>query len=196
VAQSLRFALRQIVKNPGFAALAILTLALGIGANTAMFTVIDSVLLRPLPYRDADRIVVITTGAVAEHNAIHTTSWLNYLDVKEQARQFKNVAAYTIDFGVVRTPQMSQATVSLKTTASLFKVLGVTPSLGRPFLDSDNQPGAPNVMILTFPFWREHFASDAHAIGQQVHVGDVPYTVVGVLPADFRFSGNDASSGV
>lgn len=196
MAQSLRFALRQIVKNPGFAALAILTLALGIGANTAMFTVIDSVLLRPLPYRDADRIVVITTGAVAEHNAIHTTSWLNYLDVKEQARQFKNVAAYTIDFGVVRTPQMSQATVSVKTTASLFKVLGVTPSLGRPFLDSDNQPGAPNVMILTFPFWREHFASDAHAIGQQVHVGDVPYTVVGVLPADFRFSGNDASSGV
>lgn len=196
MAQSLRFALRQIVKNPGFAALAILTLALGIGANTAMFTVIDSVLLRPLPYRDADRIVVITTGAVAEHNVIHTTSWLNYLDVKEQARQFKNVAAYTIDFGVVRTPQMSQATVSVKTTASLFKVLGVTPSLGRPFLDSDNQPGAPNVMILTFPFWREHFASDAHAIGQQVHVGDVPYTVVGVLPADFRFSGNDASSGV
>lgn len=196
MAQSLRFALRQIVRNPGFAALAVLTLALGIGANTAMFTVIDSVLLRPLPYRDAARIVAITTGSIAEHNAIHTTSWLNYLDVKEQARQFQDVAAYTIDFGVVRTPQMSEATVSLKATASLLKVLGVTPSLGRPFLDSDNQPGSPNVVMLTFPFWREHFGSDPHAIGEQVHIGDAPYTIVGVLPADFRFSGNDASSGV
>ena len=194
--ENIRFALRQIVKNPGFAALAILTLALGIGANTAMFTVIDSVMLRPLPYRSADRIVVITTGAVAEHNAIHTTSWLNYLDIKEQARQFQSVAAYTIDFGVVRTPQISQATVSVKATATLFKLLGVTPSLGRPFLDSDNQPGAPNVVILTFPFWREHFGSDVHATGQKVRIGDVPYTIVGVLPADFRFSGNDASSGV
>jgi len=196
VIENIRFALRQIRKNPGFATLAIVTLALGIGANAAMFTVIDSVMLRPLPYRDADRIVAITTGAVAEHNAIHTTSWLNYLDIKEQARQFQSVAAYTIDFGVVRTPQTSQATTSVKATASLFKVLGVTPSLGRPFLDSDNEPGAPNVVILTFPFWREHFGSDAHAIGQQVHIGDAPYTIVGVLPADFRFSGNDASSGV
>ncbi len=194
--QSIRFALRQILKNPGFAALAILTLALGIGANTAMFTVIDSVLLRPLPYQNADRLMVITTGDATEHNAIRTTSWLNYLDVKEQARQFQSVGAYTIDFGVVRTPQMSEATVSVKATATLFKVLGVTPTLGRPFLDSDNQPGAPNVVILTFPFWRERFGSDPRAIGQQVHIGDVPYTIVGVLPADFRFSGNDASTGV
>ena len=193
---NIRFALRQIVKNPGFATLAILTLALGIGANTAMFTVIDSVLLRALPYRDADRIMAITTGAVPEHSAIHTTSWLNYLDIKEQARQFRSVAAYTIDFGVVRTSQISEATTSVKATATLFKVLGVTPSLGRPFLDSDNQASAPNVVMLTFPFWHEHFGSDAHVIGQQVHIGDAPYTIVGVLPADFRFSGNDASSGV
>src|SRR5438270_3254150 len=129
--ESIRFALRQMVKHPGFATLAVVTLALGIGANTAMFTVIDSVLLRRLPYRDADRLVAITTGTAPEHNAVHTTSWLNYLDIKEQARQFQNVAAYTIDFGVVRTSQMSQATVSLKATATLFKVLGVTPTLGR-----------------------------------------------------------------
>lgn len=194
--ENVRFALRQIRKNPGFATLAIVTLALGMGANAAMFTVIDSVMLRPLPYRDADRIVAVTTGAVAEHNAIHTTSWLNYLDIKEQARQFQSVAAYAIDFGVVRTSQISEASVSVKATATLFNALGITPSLGRPFLDGDNQPGAPNVVILTFPFWREHFGSDAHAIGQQVHIGDVPYTIVGVLPAGFRFSGKDASSGV
>jgi len=90
---NIRFAVRQLRKNPGFATLAVLTLALGIGANTAMFTVIDSVLLRPLAYRDADRIVAITPGAPTE-NVVQTTSWLNYRDIREQASQFRYVAAY------------------------------------------------------------------------------------------------------
>ena len=193
MADNIRFALRQIVKNPGFATLAILTLALGIGANTAMFTVIDSVLLRPLPYRDADRIVVVTTGI---NDQVQTTSWPNYLDVREQARQFRQVAAYTIDFLVVHTPRSSEGTVAVKTTASLFDVLGVTPMLGRAFLPSDNQPGAPKVVVLAAPFWHEHFASDPHAIGQQVRLGDEPYTIVGVLPDGLDFSGSDASKGI
>lgn len=193
---NIRFALRQIHKNPGFAALAILTLALGIGANTAMFTVIDSVMLRPLPYRDADRIVAITPGAASQGDTLRTTSWLNYLDVRDQARQFRTVAAYTIDFAVVRTSQTSQGANTVKATASLFDALGVRPILGRPFAAPDNQPGSPNVVVLTSPFWREHFAADSHAVGQQVRIGNDPYTVIGVLPEGFSFSGHDASSGV
>ncbi|HEY6249122.1 MAG TPA: ABC transporter permease [Candidatus Angelobacter sp.] len=194
--ENVRFALRQMRKNPGFAALAIVTLALGIGANTAMFTVIDSVMLRPLDYPDGDRIMAITTGGAEQGNAVQTTSWLNYRDLREQSRQFRAVAGYTIDVPVVRTAQESQVTLAVKATATLFDVLGVQPTIGRPFLDSDNQPGAPNVVILSSGFWREHFGSDPHAIGQQVHVGNDPYTVVGVMPDSFRFQGNDISSGV
>ncbi len=193
--ENIRFALRQMRNNPGFTALAVLTLALGIGANTAMFTVIDSVLLRPLAYRDGDRIVAITTGAASEGNAVQATSWLNYQDLR-QARQFRNIAAYAEDFAVIRTADMSRGTVSLKVTADLFDVLGVRPVLGRPFLESDNQPGAGHVVILTSAFWSEHFASDPHVIGQQIRMGDDPYTIVGVLPKGFRFAGSDASSGV
>lgn len=193
---TIRFALRQIQKNPGFATLAIVTLALGIGANTAMFTVIDSVMLRPLPFRDANRLVAITTGPATGGNAVQSTSWLNYLDIREQANQFRNIAAYMVDFGVVRTAESSQPAASLKITASLFEVLGIRPMLGRAFIDSDNQPGAAHVVMLTSPFWREHFAADARVIGQQVRIGDEPYTIVGVLPAGLSFSGAEPSSGV
>lgn len=203
VIENVRFALRQMRKNFGFATLAIMTLALGIGANTAMFTVIDSVMLRPLPYPDGNRIVAITpvdskTGAApaAAGTGVSTTSWLNYSDLRDQARQLGSVGAYAVDFAVVRTSQMSQGAVIARMTAGMFDVLGVHPALGRAFTDSDNQPGVAGVMIMTSPFWREHFGSDPHVIGQQVHVGDDPYTVVGVLPAGFRFGDNDISSGV
>src|SRR5579864_42828 len=194
--ENIRFALRQMRKNPGFAVLAIVTLALGIGANTAMFTVLDSVMLRPLAYPDGDRIMAITTGGAELGNVIQTTSWLNYVDLREQSRQFRALAGYAIDFPVVRTAQESQATLALKATAPLFEVLGVKPAIGRPFVDSDNQPGAPNVVILSSGFWREHFASDPHVIGRQIHVGSDAYTVVGVIPDSFHFLGNDIHSGI
>lgn len=193
---NIRFTLRQMRKNPGFAAVAIVTLALGIGANTAMFTVIDSVMLRPLPYADGNSIVAISPGAISQGTAVQSTSWPNYVDLREQARQFRAVAAYTDDFAVVRTTEISQATNAIKATAGLFDVLGLKPALGRAFLDGDNQPGAPAVVMLTSGFWKEHFNSNPSAIGQQIRVGDDPYTVIGVLPADFRFGGNSASKGI
>jgi len=195
VFENIRFALRQIVKNPGFATLAILTLALGIGANTAMFTVIDSVLLRPLPYRDADRLVAVTPGARSE-NSVHATSWPNYQDIRQQAWLMRDVAAYMIDFVVIRTQQGSEGATAIKATANLLDILGAQPMFGRGFLAADNQPGAAKVIVLSAPFWRKHFNADPHVIGQTVRIGDEPYTVIGVLPDNFRFSGNDASSGV
>jgi predicted permease len=196
--ENVRFALRQLYKNPGFATLAILTLALGIGANTAMFTVLDSVLLRSLPFRDADRLVVISPGEAIQANSVQNTSWPNYLDIRQQARQLANVAAYTIDVPVIRTEESSRIVVTVKATASLFDVLGVRPVLGRPFLDSDNQPGAANVILLSSGFWREHFASDSQVVGQQVKMGNQPYTIIGVLPESLRFpiGESDTASGV
>lgn len=194
--ENVRFALRQLRRNPAFAALAIVTLALGIGANTAMFTVIDGVLLRPLPYPDGDRIMAITTGPASQGNQVQPTSWLNYAELREQARQFRTVAAYAIDFSVVRSTQESEAVLAIKATASLFDVLGVQAKLGRVLVDSDNQPGAPNVVVLSSGIWRGQFGSDPHIVGQQVHIGDVPYTIVGVLPENLHFAGNDATSGV
>ncbi|HWC20148.1 MAG TPA: ABC transporter permease [Terriglobales bacterium] len=183
--ENIRFALR----NPGFAALAIVTLALGIGANTAMFTVIDSVLLRALPYRDADRIVSITPGAG------ETTSWPNYSDIRQQARQLEAVAGYIPDFVVTRTSDGSQGTLIVRATASLFDMLGVRPAIGRALVASDNEPGAANVVVLTAPFWHEHFGGDTHAVGQQIKLGDDPYTIVGILPEGFTFHGTEATKG-
>ena len=190
---NIRFAIRQLRKNPGFAALAILTLALGIGANAAMFTVIDSVLLRPLPYRDAGRIVAISPGAPTETVA-QSTSWLNYRDIREQATQFNAVAAYMDDFSIAHTADSSQGVVAVKATATLFDVLGVKPVLGRAFVESDNQPGAPPVVILSYNFWKEHFASDPKAIGKQIRLGDEPHTIVGVLAEGLRFPSEEPDS--
>ena len=194
--ENVRFALRQMRKNPGFAVLAIVTLALGIGANTAMFTVIDSVMLRPLPYPDADKIMVITAGPASEGNVVRTTSWLNYQDFRQQARQFRTIAAYTMDYPVVRTAQESKAVLAVKATAPMFDVLGIKPTIGRPFLEGDNQPGAPNVVMLSAGIWRESFGSDPHVVGQIIHIGDDPYTIVGVLPPELRFGGDDARTGI
>jgi predicted permease len=194
---NIRFAVRQLRKNPGFATLAILTLALGIGANAAMFTVIDSVLLRPLPYRNPERIVAISPGPSTSITADHT-SWLNYRDIREQATLFRSVAAYMDDFSIVHTADTSQGVVAIKATATLFDVLGVKPVVGRPFTESDNQPGAAPVVMLSYNFWKEHFAGDPQAIGKQLRVGDEPHTIVGVLPQGLRFPSDepDAVSGV
>jgi len=190
---NIRFAIRQLRNNPGFAALAILTLALGIGANTAMFTVIDSVLLRPLPYRNADRIVAISPGDPTD-NSVKNTSWLNYRDIREQSRQFESVAAYMDDFAIAHAGDSSQGAVAIKATASLFDVLGIKPVLGRAFNDADNERGATPVALLSYNYWKQHFASDPQAIGKVLRVGDEPHTIVGVLPEGLRFPSDEPDS--
>jgi predicted permease len=196
--ENIRFALRQLYKNPGFAVLAVLTLALGIGANTAMFTVLDSVLLRSLPFRDSDRFIAISPGEAIQANSVQNTSWPNYRDIRDQARQLASVAAYAVDVPVVQTAETSRIVEAVKTTSSLFEVLGVAPQLGRPLLESDNQPGATDVVLLTAGFWREYFAADPQALGKQLKIGNKPYEIIGVLPESLRFPAGDsgAASGV
>src|SRR5215472_11267553 len=130
VLHDLRFALRQLRASPGFAVLAVLTLAFGIGANTAMFTVVQSVLLRPLPYPNPDRPVLIGSP---NQGAVGHTSWLNYRDIRDQTRTLESVGAYAEDVGVLRSKEGSVAVMIPEVTPGLFEMLGAHPLLGRTF---------------------------------------------------------------
>ncbi len=183
------FALRQLRKTPGMALLAILTLALGIGANTAMFTVIQSVLMRPLPYAHSNRLVSIK-GA---------DSWLNYRDVRDQSKLLANVAGYSADIGVVKAPDGSQSIVAPRVTTNVFSMLGVRPLLGRAFTPADGQTNGPQVVLLSEGIWRQSFHANPDIVGQTVQVNGKPYTVVGVMPASFHFPeqiGPDIGKGI
>ncbi|HUI42006.1 MAG TPA: ABC transporter permease [Terriglobia bacterium] len=184
----LRYGLRMLGRKPGFTAVAVLTLALGIGANTAMFTVIDAVLLRPLSFPQADRLMALNTGVI--HGNLETTSWPNYADVRDQSRLLEDVSGYFEDLGVVNTSDGSKAVWTVKLTASLLDLLRVRPELGRPILPSDNQPGAPPVVMLSDGLWRQDFGADPHVLGTEIRVGEVPHTIVGVMPPGVPFPHN------
>jgi len=179
--KDIRFAIRQLRRNPGFAVLAIVTLALGIGANTAMFTVTDSVLVRPLPYAHADRLVQIggkDTGS---------TSWVNYRDITQQASSIESSAAYMFDVGIIHDSQGGETIFTPKITSTLLPLLGVHPILGRGFTEADCQPGAAPVVLLSASIWKQRFNSDRDVVGRQVQIGKVSYNVIGVLPQGFTF---------
>src|SRR5262249_46956982 len=174
ILQDLRYALRQLRKSPGFAALAIVTLGLGIGANTAMFTVVESVVLRPLPYAHADRLVYI---GPAGQEGFTQTSWLTYNDVRTQAQKLENVALSSEDVGVVQGKDGSKTVVTPSITPNVFQLLGVSPLLGRTFTEDEGRPGGPQAVLLSEGLWREAFNSDREIIGKTVRVNGKSRTV-------------------
>jgi putative ABC transport system permease protein len=177
-------ALRQLREAPGLVLLAVLTLALGIGANTALFTVIEGVLLRPLPYTHADRLLVI---GPADKPGFGSTSWLNYRDLRDQSRQLKTVAAFSEDVTVLESRDGSQSVVAPRATANLFSMLGVQPLLGRTFTEAEVQPGGPQVALLSEGLWRQTFQADREIVGKVIRISGKPHTVVGVMPSSFYF---------
>jgi predicted permease len=181
----LRFSLRQLRKTQGMALLAVLTLALGIGANTAIFTVIEDVILRPLPYRDADRLVFI--GPKTDKPGFNTTSWLNFRDIHEQSRLLENTAGYSEDVSVLETPDGAQSIAAPRVSTNLFSLLGARPLLGRTFNDAEGLAGGPDVVILSEHLWKTAFHSDPHIVGRSAKFGGRLRTVVGVLPQSFHF---------
>lgn len=192
----LRYALRQLRKNPGMALLAIVTLALGIGANAAVFTVIESVLLRPLPYAHSDRLVYVGRGSDPGYSA---TSWLNYSDVRAQSTLLHDVAGYTEDVSVVETQDDSQAVAAPRVTTNLFSMLGAQPILGRTFTEAEGKAAGPSVVLLSETFWRERFHADSNIVGQTIKIGGLPTTVVGIMPRSFHFPeqlGADLEKGI
>ncbi len=181
----LRYAMRQLGKTPGLALLAILTLALGVGANTAIFTVIESVLLRPLPYAHSDRLLYI--GPKTDKPSFQSTSWLNYHDIREQSKLLSDVAGYSEDVSVLERPDGSLSVVAPHVTANLFSMLGVKPLLGRTFTDAEGQSGGPQVALLSESLWRDSFHADPAIVGKVIKLGGQERTVVGVMPGTFHF---------
>ncbi|MFP5206024.1 MAG: ABC transporter permease [Acidobacteriota bacterium] len=194
--QDLRFAGRQLRKNKGMALLAVLTLAMGVGANTAIFTVIESVLLRPLPYAHAGRLMTIGPGT---GRGISNTSWLNYRDLRDQTQQFAQVAGYSPDVTVVESRDTSESVSAPRVTPNLFAMLGARPLLGRTFNAAEGQTGGPQVALLSEGMWRESFHADPGIVGRVVRMGGEARTVIGVMPASFGFPnemGADLRKGV
>jgi putative ABC transport system permease protein len=182
--QDLRLGLRRLANAPGFAAIALLTLALGIGANTAIFTVVNGVLFRPLPFPEPDRLVGLFHIANGETG---TMSPPNFLDVRERARTLSDATAFYGDsFNLTGRgdPVRVDAT---RVTGSFFGVLGVKPVLGRSFTSADNDFKQPRVVILGYPLWRDRFGGDRNAVGESVELSGVPYEIVGVMPESFHY---------
>ena len=182
--QDLRLGFRRLANAPGFAAIALLTLALGVGANTAIFTVVNGVLFRPLPFPEPDRLVGLYHIADGETS---TMSPPNFLDVRERARTLSDAAAFhgdSLNLTGRGDPVQLDAT---RVTGSFFGVLGVKPMMGRSFTSADNDFKQPRVAILGYPLWRDRFGSDPKAVGQSVELSGVPYEIVGVMPESFRY---------
>src|SRR2546430_10529442 len=187
--QDLRYALRMLAKNPGFAIVAVLTLGLGIGANTAIFSVVNTVLLKPLPYPHSDGLVKIWTRftGIGLPNDQNWFSAPEFRELREQNRSFVNVAvigAGTSSLGVSGNPQsVSGAVVS----PSLFTILGVSPRLGRAFTPEEGEQGHDRVVILGHGLWQRAFGSDPLIVGKDLLVNGRSCQVVGVMPQGFDY---------
>ncbi|HEX8490855.1 MAG TPA: ABC transporter permease, partial [Chthoniobacterales bacterium] len=185
----LKYALRMLIKAPVFAVIAILTLALGIGANSAIFSVIDTVLLRPLPFKNPDEIVHIwgryPTDAGRVRGNVH--SFPDYVDMRDQSQNFVAMAAYTRTGGTLSLAEDAKALEGIAITPEVFDVLGVQPLLGRGFTKEDAKNEADRVVVLTYPLWKSAFASDPKIIGQQITISARPHTVIGVMPPAWKF---------
>jgi putative ABC transport system permease protein len=188
--EDVRYTLRALVKSPSFTLVAVVGLALGIGANSAIFTVMNAVLLRPLPYKEAEQLVLL--WQFNRHNGDHEikASAPDYIDWKEQNGVFQSIAAFNANSGLglnlsgAGHPARISAT---SVTGNLFSVLGVMPALGRSFLPDEERPGSAPVCILSDGLWRRRFGSDPKILGKAVTLNGEMWTVVGVMPAGFRF---------
>lgn len=191
--QDTRFALRTLRKNPGFASIVVLTLALGIGANTAIFSVVDSVLLKPLPYPNASRLALIYLQDRALGLDHGDYGDADFLALRQQQQTLQSVAALSApDSGFTLTgAQAPQEIPGTKVSAAFFDVLGVKPQLGRTFLSGDDRPDKPLSVVVSDRFWREHLRADQAALGRAITLNGAAYSVVGVMPPSFHFGNND-----
>jgi putative ABC transport system permease protein len=185
--QDLRYGARMLRKQPLFTLVAILTLAMGIGANTAIFSVVNAVLLRPLPYAEADRLVVLWGNFLKLNIERLPAKAGEYVDYRDQTQSFAQVAASTsTDYSLTGTAYPERL-AGTRVTANLFATLNAQPALGRAFNDGDTQRGNDNVVILSHSFWQRHFGGAANVVGQTLRLNDQNYAVIGVMPASFQY---------
>jgi predicted permease len=181
-----RFAIRALLKRPGFAAVAIATLALGIGATTAIFSVVDAILLRPLPYPQPERLVELhIQGGDGEPYPLPDTDFLAW---RAQSAAFESVAAYDGGQGVSLTGDGNAERITADNVSDrFFTVLGAVPLVGRTFQPGDGQPGASKAVVLAYAFWQRHFHGDTRVVGREIVLDGAPHLVLGVMPATFSF---------
>jgi putative ABC transport system permease protein len=185
--QDVRYALRLLRNSPGFTAVAILTLGLGIGANTAIFSVIDSILLRPLPYRNPAGLVMVWENNSQHPNPHNTVSPPDFLDWQSRNSVFAEMAAMFDQHANLTGNGLPQEVVVQDVSANFFSVLGVSPILGMGFTAENGKKGHDDVVVISYGFWKEHFAADPAIIGKTVVLDGHPQTIVGVAPQDFSW---------
>jgi putative ABC transport system permease protein len=190
--QDLRYGARMLVKQPGFTLIAVLTLALGIGANTAIFSVVYHVLLKPLPYQDSEQLVWVWGEQAARKQTPHTPA--DFLDYQRRNQSFAQMAAYrNMSFSLGGAGQSAQPerVDGRIVSANYFVLLGVAPRLGRSFAPEDGQAGAARLVLLSHRYWQQRFGGEAGIVGQSLTLSGEPATIVGVMPPDFREPGVD-----
>jgi predicted permease len=185
--QDVRYGIRMLGKSPGFTAIAVLTLALGIGANTAIFSVVNGVLLNPLRYEEPDRLIALYLRVPNYDRA--SISYPNFLDWVHENRSFSALAAYRPDDFTLTGRGEPERVAAEMVSASVFPLLRVQPVLGRTLLPEDDQIGARPVVLISGGLWKRRFGSSKDVLGQSLTLNDVAYTIVGVIPADFRYAG-------
>src|SRR5262245_42363066 len=183
----LRYGFRTLLKQPGFTLIAVITLSLGIGANTAIFTVVDAALLRSLPYKASESLYHLWESTPQKEFSQREASYPDYLDW-QQNHVFEAMAAYTGGGGILTGRGEPERVFAPSATANFFSVLGVEPVLGRTFQPGEDKPGTERVTILTHAYWQRRFSGDRKIIGQTLTISGNNYTVVGVLPPSFQFA--------
>ncbi|MGA2075015.1 MAG: ABC transporter permease [Terriglobia bacterium] len=191
--QDLRYGLRMLGKNPGFTAVAVLTLALGIGANTAVFSLVNTILLRPLPYRNPSELVVLSETVPQMGGGLEVGMAAGeYLDYRDRNRSFVETGAYE-DAGFNLTGEGNPLRINAAAvTASVFQLLGVPPRLGHVFTAEEERNGGAAVAVLSYSLWQRHYGGDAGILGRTIKLDEKPYLVVGVMPPSFHFPSDGA----
>ena len=188
LSQDFRYAVRMLRKSPGFTAVTALTLALGIGANTAMFSVVDSVLLRPLPYKDSERLVIVWEKPPKYER--NSSSAANFLDWREQNHVFDNLVGTTFASFNLSGKGLPERVDGMRASWDFFDMLGVKPVIGRSFVADDDRAGAPHVTVISHAAWQRRYGGDPQIAGRTITADGEKCTVIGVMPQRFRFFGN------
>lgn len=193
--QDLRYGFRMLTKKPGFTIVAVLALALGIGANSAIFSVVNTVLLRPLPFKSPNQLMIVWEDGSRYGFPKDTPAPANFIDWRDQNQVFESMAAVASStFNLTGTGEPEKIE-GLRMSANFFPLLGVEPLLGRSFLSEEDQPGASRVVIMNYGLWQRRFGSDPDIVGKPLTLNDQAYTVVGVMPKEFRFPDPFQASG-
>lgn len=185
ILQDLRYGARMLRKRPGFALIAIATLALGIGVNAAIFSVVKAVLLDSLPYRQPDRLVTLAQGDSENQNPIKV-SYGEVHDWKARAQSFEQIALYRGWTPAATGNGKPNMVFGQRVTQNFFDTLGVAPHLGRNFIPDEDRPDRWHVVLLSFPYWVRQFGADEHVVGKTILLDQVPFEIVGVLPSNFQ----------